>query len=806
MFKNIILTTRRTLFKNKTYALINIGGLTLGIAAYILISAYVNFQKSYDRFNPDANNIYRVESSFYKDGSLVNSWPTSTNGYATAMKQNFPEVASIVRIDWHNSERVVNYNNTKFREAHVCFADTNFFSFFNYPLVKGNPKTVLKEVNTIVISQSAAQKYFGNANPMGKFLDVTTQDGALHCMVSGVFKDVPKNSTMQFNFLISWATCSPFERDFWYMHESYTFLKLQPGASPYTVEAKFPALAERYKTGLSLKDLKWAITLVPLPDIHLNPAKQYEVEAKGNRTAVNFLSIIAYVILLIACVNYINLSTAKAIDRAREVGIRKVNGASSLQLLLQFLFESLVINGIALLLGIILVVIAANLLPQVLNDQQYFGLLFNAPLCLQIVLVFFGSILFSGLYPALLLSNLKPVSVLKGKYTFSKMGVVLRKGMVGFQFAASLLLIAGTVAVYRQIVFMNSQALGVNINQTLVLKAPVNTPDYAQKIQSFKQVLLNIPGVSGVTISGAVPGKEVGEFLADRRYGAPKSDERTYEMLMVDHDFIKNYDLQIVAGRAFDKGRPADSIGVVLNEAAVKQFGFASDEAAVGQGVWLETKESKPDMVIGVVKDYHQQSLQQNYTPVILFMDPAFRWIPVNYYSVKFNSRNVAGVMPAIKSAWNNYFPESSLDSFFLDDFYNAQYQQDTQFGKLFMSFSFLAILIACMGLFGLTAYSTSRRIKEIGVRKVLGASVSHIISILTLDAVKLVLISSLLALPLAWLFINQWLRGYAFKAALTWWEFALPVVTLVLISVATIGYITYKAALLNPIKSLRDE
>lgn len=611
---------------------------------------------------------------------------------------------------------------------------------------------------------------------------------------------------MQFNFLLSWATSPLFERDFWYMHESYTFLKLKPGASPRQVEAKFPALAERYKTAPSLKDLKWAITLVPFTDIHLNPAKQYEIETKGNRTAVKFLDIIAYVILLIACVNYINLSTAKAIDRAREVGIRKVNGATSMQLLLQFLFESFIINAIALALGIMLVIFATGFLPQLLNNNTNFGLLFNAGLYLQIALVFTGSILFSGVYPAVLLSKLKPVSVLKGKYTFSKGGVILRKGMVAFQFAASLLLIAGTFAVYRQIVYMNTQQLGISINQTIVLKAPVATPDYAQKVQGFKQMLLNIPGVSGVTASGAVPGKEVGEFLANRKYGDPKTEEHTYEMLKVDHDFIKDYNLQMAAGRAFDKSRPADSTGVVLNEASVKQFGFASDEAAIGQMVWLETSDKRPNMVIGVVKDYHQQSLQQNYTPVILFMDPAFRWVPINYYSVKFSSSDPGQIISNIKNIWNNYFPESSLDWFFLDDFYNDQYQQDMQFGKLFSLFSGLAILIACMGLFGLTAYSTSRRIKEIGVRKVLGASVGHIISILTIDAVKLVLFSSLLALPLAWLFIEQWLQAYAFKATLTWWEFVAPVAALLFISMATIGYITYKAALLNPITSLRDE
>jgi len=806
MFKNILLTTRRTLVKNKAYTLINIGGLTLGIAVYILISAYVNFEKSYDRFNKDANNIYRVESSFYKGNDLVNSWPTSTNGYATAMKQNFPEIASIVRIDWHASERVIRYNDIKNREEHVCYADTNFFSFFNYALVKGKPKTVLKEINTMVISQSAAQKYFGNADAVGKVLEVSTPAEPLHCMITGVFKDVPKNSTMKFNFLLSWATCPAFERDFWYLHESYTFLKLKPGADPKQVEAKFPALAERYKNGPSLKDLKWAITLVPLTQIHLNPAKQYEIEVKGNRTAVNFLSIIAFVILLIACVNYINLSTAKAIDRAREVGIRKVNGANSFQLLLQFLFESFAINLISLLLGIVLVISAAYFLPQLLNNMLLFGLLFDAKICLQTLLVFIGSILLSGIYPAILLSRLKPIGVLKGKYTFSKSGVLLRKGMVAFQFAASLLLIAGTVAVYRQIVYMNKQTLGINIQQTVVLKAPVNTPGILQKSQSFKQVLLNIPGVNSVTASGAVPGKEVGEFLADRRFGAPKSEEHTYEMLKVDHDFIKSYNLQLVAGHAFDKNRPADSTGVILNESAVKQFGFASNEAAVGQQVWLETKDTTPDMVIGVVKDYHQQSLQQNYTPVILFMDPAFNWVPINYYSVKFTGNNPNQIISQIKNSWNGYFSESSFNWFFLDDFYNTQYQQDLQFGKLFLLFSCLAILIACMGLFGLTAYSTSRRIKEIGVRKVLGASIGHIISLLTIDAIKLVLYSSLLALPLSYFFIEQWLNNYAFRATIAWWEFVAPVVMLLIISAATIGYITYKAALVNPVRSLRDE
>lgn len=806
MIRNILLVTYRNLVKNKIYTFINVTGLALGMAAFILITAFVNFEKSFDRIHPDAANIYRVESQFYRGKELTDSWPTSTNGYAPAMKANFPEIASYARISWAGSERVVKYNNTKYREEHVCFADSNFFSFFAYPMVKGDPLTVLKEVNTIVISQSAAKKYFGDAEAMGKFLDVSTLGDKYHCMVTGVFKDIPANSTMQFNFLMSWSTSSKFVQNFWYQHESYTFVKLNAGASIQSVEAKFPALAEQYKTGTSLKELKWTIKLVPLTDIHLNPAKPYEIEVKGNRFAVNFLNIIAFIILMIACINYINLATTKSVDRAREVGIRKVSGAHVSQLILQFLMESVIINIAALLLSMILVLGARYGLSHYLYDSNTYGLLFNSALLVKVSAVFLGSILLSGIYPAMVLARLKPIAVLKGRFAFSKSGILLRRGMVAFQFMASVLLIAGTFAVYRQIVYMSNQSTGVNINQTIVIKTPVNTSNYAQKINSFKNTLLGFSGVKAVTLSGAVPGREVREFLANRRFGAPKSEERTYEMLKVDHDFMQAYGMQLIAGRAFDKSRPADSTGVVLNESAVKQFGFSSPEDAVGKKVWLETVDQHPDEVIGVIKDYHQQSLQQKYTPVILFMDPALRWIPADYFSVKVSQNNMTQMVNNIRSTWNDNFPESSFDFFFLDDFYNRQYNQETQFGHVFTLFSSLAIFIACIGLFGLTAYSAARRTKEIGVRKVLGASVQSIISLLTWDVVKLILVSSLFALPVAYIFINQWLNHYAFKVALTWWQFALPVFALVVIAIGTTFYLTFRAALTNPTSSLRNE
>jgi len=802
----MLLVTYRNLIKNKTYTFINIIGLALGLAAFILISAYVHFERSFDRMHTDAADIYRVESRFFKGDEMTDDWATSTNGYAPAMKLNFPEIADYARINWNNSERVVRYKDTKNREQHVCFADSNFFKFFSFPLVKGDASTVLRDVNTIALSESEARKYFGGADPMGKFLDITTLSDTYHCMVTGVFKDVPKNSSIQFNFLVSWASSPKWVKDFWYMHESYTFVKLKPGATATAVEDKFPALAEKYKTGESLKELKWAIKLVPLTEVHLNPPKQYDVEVNGSRGAVNFLNVLAYVILIIACVNYINLSTTKAIDRAKEVGIRKVSGANALQLIVQFLMESMILNTIAIILAITLMMSAQYFLPQFLGSGSTVGLLFDGALYLRVVLVIVGGILLSGIYPAMVLARVNPIVVLKGRYAFSKSGILLRKGMVAFQFTASLLLIAGTFAVYRQISFMQSQKTGVNINQTLVFKAPVGTTGYDQKVLSFKNAIKSIPGVNVITASGPVPGKEVGKFAADRRFGAPRKDERLFEMLRVDHEFIKAYGLELIAGHAFDKSRAADSTGVILNEAALKQFGFASPEEAIGQKVWLETLDKQPNEVIGVIKNYHQQSLQLKYTPIILFMDPKLGWVPTEYYSVKMANANVQGVVSNVKREWDSFFPESSFDYFFLDELYNRQYFQDVQFGRIFMLFSSLAIFIACMGLFGLTAYSTARRTKEIGVRKVLGASVSNIMSLLTMDVIKLILICSMIAIPVAWLFIGQWLQSYAFRVGLNWWQFALPVASLIIIAVCTISYLTYKAAHSNPVRTLRDE
>ncbi|HTI90414.1 MAG TPA: ABC transporter permease [Puia sp.] len=800
MLQNYLRTAIRNLLRARTYSIINILGLALGLAAFIGISAYVKYESTFDRMLvSDSERVYRVESAFYRGSQMTDNWATSTNGYAPAIKDRFPEIADYTRISWTNSERVIRYENTQHREAHVCFADSNFFSFFRYRWLKGDRNTALKEVNSIVLSASAAHKYFGDTDPIGKLLEVTTIATHYSCRVTGVFADPPPNSTMQFSMLLSWPTSPLWQQKTWYLHESYTFVKLMPGARPQAIEAGFPAMAEGYKNGPALKELRWAIHLVPFQDIHLNTAKQYEVEVKGNRRAVHFLNVLSYVILLIACVNYINLSTSKAMERAKEVGVRKVSGARPYQLIVQFLLESLLLNLVALSLAMTLGLALRLALP--LTDFAGWPL----PVW-KIIGVFLIFCFSSSIYPALVLTRFQPITVLKGRYSFSKNGTLLRKGLVFFQFAVSLILIAGTLAVYRQIRFMDSQRPGVEVQQTVVLRAPVAAPGYDAKAIAMKSALRTLPGVTGVTGSGAIPGKEVGEFLANRRFGASQSEERTYEMLKVDFDFIPVYHPEIIAGRAFDLSHPTDSVGLVLNESAVRQLGFASPEAAIGQQVWLEVNPNRTDHVIGVIKDYHQQSLQKTYTPLILFMDPAYAWIPTQYFSVKLDTKDLTSTVARLQQTWNGFFPESPFDYFFLDEFYDRQYHDDRQFAKVVALFSGLAIGIAVLGLFGLTVYAAARRNREIGVRKVLGASVGQIMGLLTWDFVRLILLATLPALPLAGWLIRQWLFGYAFRAPMSWGLLLAPVPMLAAFTLTATAWLTFRAARANPARSLKEE
>lgn len=806
MLKNYFLISFRHLLKNKIFSFINIFGLAIGIASFMLIISYVRYETSYDRINENIDDIYRVESIFYKGDQKTDHWPTSTNGAGRALIENFPDIIDMTRINWHNSDRMVRYKELKFRENHVCFADSNFFKFFNYPVIRGNRKTFLKESNTVIISESAAKKYFGNENPMGKRLQISTFSTSFDCEITGVFKDLPENHTMQFDFLLSWQTSGKWMWDFWYLHESYTFVKLLKGINLNELEKQFPAVADNFKTKQTLKDHTWAIDFVPLKDIHLNPAKPYEIEAKGNRKAVNFLLLISFVILIIAWVNYVNLSTAKALERAKEVGIRKVSGSFKSQLIFQFLSESALIYIMAATIALVIVFLTTRLLPMLIGNSLTIHIVKDPFFYMIFIGMVVIGIFLSGIYPAFVLAGFKPSIILKGKYESSKGSALLRQGLVIAQFSIAIILIGCTLIAGKQIEYMKSQDLGIDIQQTLVIEAPTINENYQSKMNSFKNEVKLIAGVEGVTRSGSVPGKEVAKFLANRKEYTPVEEQRLYEMLMMDFDYLSTYGLELVAGRDFDQNRPTDSIALILNQAAVTQFGFASDEEAINKRIILEVTPDKRNHIIGVVKNYHQQSLQKDYTPIILFMDPDYSWIPITYFSIKINSDNFRYVLSQINEKWETFFPESSFDYFFLNDFFDQQYQADRQYGNTFATFSLLTIFIACMGLFGLTMFNTTKRTKEIGVRKVLGSSVAGIVKLLTFELIKLIFIASLIGLPVTYFLINKWLDGFAFKIELQWWMFLGPIFIVTSLSLITISYLTIKAAMANPVKSLRYE
>ena len=806
MLKNFFVSSFRNLYKNRTFTVINITGLALGIACFLLIISYVLFEYSYDNFHPDLDKIYRIESLFYKGDNITDNWPTSTNGYAPAMHKNFPEINDFTRINWYDSYRTIRYEDIKFREKHVCYADSNFFTFFSFPILKGDPETFLIEPNSIVISESIARKFFKDQDPMNRILIVSTLRYTYHCLVTGIFKDLPENSSLQFDAVISWETSPLWMRDFWYLHESYSYVKINTTEQALKVEEKFPDLAEQYKTQEALKELKWVIDLVPMKEIHLNPAKPYEIDAKGNRKAVIFFSIVAIIILLIAWINYINLTTARAIDRAKEVGIRKISGSTGFQLYTQFLIDALILNTMAVLTASALVYIAKILIMKFIGDIFNFDFWFTKSFLYIILFVFLTGIFGAGAYPALVISAFKPIQVLKGKFVRSKSGSWYRKVLSIVQFGASFILIAGTIIIYKQIQFMRDKDLGIDINQVMVLEAPVQTDDYQQKIQTFKKELRRIPGVESVTGSGTVAGMQVAKFLANRRFHADAEEDRLYEMLMTDYDYIDTYDLEIVAGRNFDRDRPSDLKALILNESSVRQFGFTDPENALNEKIHLEINRDEPNEVIGVIRDYHQQSLQKSFTPIILFMDPEYSWIPIEYYSMKFNVSNIDQIMRECKKTWDNFFPESSFDYFFLDEFYDQQYTLDFQYGKIFTIFSMIAIFIAILGLLGLSMHSSTQRIKEIGIRKVLGASGISIYQLLVKEIIFLILIASLLAIPATYFAMSKWLNSYAFKITPSLWIYLLPTIIIIIISVSSISQVLLRTIRANTANILRYE
>ncbi|HWB27243.1 MAG TPA: ABC transporter permease [Chitinophagaceae bacterium] len=818
MLKSYLTTAWRNIRKNKVFSFINIIGLSIGMAACLLILQYVNFELSYDQFNKNVSDIYRVYNDRYQNGKLVQHGTITYSGISKAMQDDYPEVINHARVEPYGNT-IVSYENKKFGDQQVTAVDNSFLAMFSYPLIRGDENTALKEPFTVILTQTAANRYFGVHDDFSSVIGKAVVLGrdSMPYKITGICKDVPENSHLQFDILLSYVTLYsgkyPYKQadydftdsDFWH------YIQLRHGTDYKALQAKFDAFSQKYFQGNKVSGSVEKFYLQPLAKAHLYSDFEYEIGNTGSATVVWGLLIIAVFIIVIAWVNYINLSTARSAERAREVGVRKVTGATKSQLVRQFLTESFLINVIALLLGVILMFVLQPAFNTLIGHKLSYTYLFQKSLggysvTAGLLALMLAGIFVSGFYPAFVLSSFKPILVLKGKFSASKRGIILRKVLVVGQFAITVGLIIGSFVVYRQIRFMNKQDLGMNIDQMLMLKPPMLMDfdsSFMEREKSFKHAVLQIPGVLGATTTSRVAGNELGRAFNVHRTDDNSGNHYTVRNMGADEDYLHVYGVKLLDGRNFT---PLDYNAdfrklhnMLINEAAVKLLGFKSNHDAVGKEVSLFGGNWT---VIGIINNVHQKSLRYPLEPTVVL--PTYG--TYNPISIKVTPQNVANTIAVIKTKYAQYFPGNLFDYFFLDERFNQQYASDQLFGKAFGIFAGFAIAIACLGLLGLSLFATMQRTKEIGVRKVLGASVSNIVLLLSKDFVKLVMVAFIIASPVAYYIMHQWLQDFAYRINVEWWVFAVAGLLAIIIALATISYQAIKAAVANPVKSLRTE
>lgn len=807
MLKNYFKITWRNIKRHKAYSAINILGLAIGIAACLLIFQYVSFELSYENFQEKKDRIFRVQQDRYDNGKLSTQWAAGAYAVGNSFKQAIPEIEDYVKVI-QNGKVTADVQNQPLKIEKVYFTNNSFFNIFSYPLIAGNKNNALKEPFKAALSETTARRIFGTTDVVGKPLALNRNS---NYTITAVYKDAPVNTQLKPDILLSYATFQKFTTDSsgngpetaWQWDGCLTYLLLNKGVDPKVVEKKFIPVVKRF-TDADMKKYNAGVEykLQPLTDIHLYSHYMMEPGETGDGKTVYLLLGIAFFIVVIAWVNYINLATARAITRAREVGVRKAIGSSRGQLIAQFLSESALLNGFALLLALVLMSLAIPGFNRLSGQQLSFTLFANANFWLGLITLFTTGVFFSGLYPAFVLSGFKPIEVLKGKLVATTQGALLRKGLVVFQFTASLFLLIGTVTVYQQIQYMRKQALGLNIDQTLIIPPPIVGIDstFLKRITAFKQELFNQSSIKNITVSTSIPGEPVGWNAGGiKLVGQDDSKSKQYRVIGVDYDYINAYGLKIIAGRAFDKSFGSDKSSVIFNRKAIEQLGFSKPEEALGKKIdfWGDQYT-----IEGVAENFHQQSLREAFEPLILRLIPDVN----GFVSVKTTAANSAKTINAVKEQWGRFFAGNTFEYIFLDDHFNAQYKADQRFGQVFGLFTSLAILVACLGLFGLASFTTLQRTKEIGIRKVLGASVNNILQLLYKEFAWLLLIAFIIAAPVAWLSTSQWLQGYAFRIGMAWTYFALPFLLIVGIAFITVSFQSIKAAIANPVKSLRTE
>ena len=794
MLRNYAKVAIRNLIKHKFYGIINVLGLAIGMTCCLLIFLYVQHELSYDSFHTKKDRIYRVVTDLKTPTETINEKATSAP-MAFYMKTDFPEVEDMVRID--GAQFLLQTEDKTFEEDKAMLTDSTFFNIFSFKLLQGNPETALKAPFSLVLTEGAAKKYFGNENPMGQRLRL---EGKYDCTVTGVMQDVPENSSFDFEVLLSLSSrleaIYPQAAEQWgsFMNISYVLLSEQ--TNPTFLETKLPDFLSKYISDQDRDEgMNYTLFLEPLSEVYFSDRGGFKA---GSLTNVKIFSVIAVFILLIACINFMNLATARATERAKEVGIRKVVGAARRQLTVQFLCESLLLSLFAFVIALLASELLLPAFNQLAGKPVATGILqhpYYLPLFVGVTL---GIGLLAGIYPALVLSGFKSVAILKGRFSSSRRGVVLRKVLVVAQFAISIMLMVGTAVVYTQLDYMRSQALGFKKDRVLVIDFRGDGA-VREKIETFKQRLGNVPNVQSVSASSSVPGEENDHAFSEIENLAGDMQASNVNLFYVDHDFLRQYEMQIVAGRAFSRDFATDTSTLIVNEALVKSYGYTSPEDIIGKRF---SQWGRKGEIIGVVKDYHFRSLQEEIAPMAICLEPN---IP-RFISLNLKGDDIPATVLALQQQWQTLAPQRPFNYFFLDEAFDEQYRAEVRFGQLFIYFAGLAIFIACLGLLGLISYTIVQRTKEIGIRKVLGATESSIVRLLSQDFLGLVLVAFVIAVPVAWYALSRWLEGFAYRVVMPWWIFALAGSLAMLIALITVSFQSVKAALANPVDSLRNE
>jgi len=811
MIKNYLRSAFRNIKRHPFISFINIFGLTVGLTCCLLILAYIINERSYDKFNKNAKDIYRVTRIFYTAPGVENLHLSAVAPpFGPLLKSAFSDIKKMTRM-LPNGTVALKYNDKLFNEKNAAFADENFFDLFNTPIIKGDAKNGLLNPYSIMLSEDMAKKYFGDENPINKsiLLDNPKHD----FKVTGVFKAFPSNSHMHPEILMSFNTLKDSaiygEKQLLtnYGNNSfYTYLLFPKDYNVEVVKGQLPDFLDKYVNLQGMPgNLKThqvtKLELQNLTDIHLKSHLDDEIEENGDIKRVYIFSAIALFILLIACINYMNLSTARSALRAREIGIRKVIGAQRKEIISQFLSESVLITWMALILAVILTIVFIPFVNKLSSQFLSFSSLLHWNILLPLIALPFVIGLISGIYPAIFMSSFLPVKVLKGIVKAGSGGVSFRKVLVVVQFSISIILIVATTVVFQQLQYIQKLALGFNKGHIITMNYPnALTKEY----EAFKNDLKRNTSVKEIGISSRIPS---GRLLDDQNAkiiegGSLQSIKIDLKYITADYGFIPTYGMQMAAGRNFSKAFATDTNNFIINEEAVKEFGWKTAENALDKDMVYGNVKGK---IIGVVKDFHFESLHQKIIP-LLFSLPA----PNNYYgkiSIKVDGNNTKAAIAAVEQTWHKYLPETPFDFTFLDERFGQLYNSEQQQGSLFTIFSCIAIFIACLGLFGLSAFTISQRVKEIGVRKVLGASVPQIVTELSKDFLKLVLIAMIIGLPVAFFSMNKWFLGdFAFRINISWWVLLMAGIIALIIAFVTISFQSIKAALANPVKSLRSE